>query len=193
MTRLILHMRRNKTRGTQAVYPIPLTSQLLRGLGTLKCLNKTGPYNAPWPTWVEQQLYAFLVLCSLGKRASRHHYDEQVCSGEMREKEKCGCSCTVERSRTENVKVVRDRLIWMAHAATWGCVISGPVLQLRAMVMSGSKECLRAISVSVALFQLRSMFILVACDTIECHTEAHGLACHLRTSWCLRAMLPPEP
>lgn len=55
---------------------------------------------------------------------------------EKREIEKLGCSCATERSRDGEVKVVKNRLLWEACAATWGNGDIGAELLLRAM--SGS-------------------------------------------------------
>lgn len=58
-------------------------------------------------------------------------HNEQVCDGEMGEEKQSG-SCTVERRGAEDTKVVRNRLMWVAYAATHDVhVMSGPVLVQR--------------------------------------------------------------
>lgn len=59
----------------------------------------------------------------------------------MREKEKQTSSCAMERGRTEEVKAVRDGLVWVA------CFL------LRARVMSKPRLLPRAMSESTVLLQ----------------------------------------
>lgn len=79
----------------------------------------------------------------------------------MGEKEKQSGSCSVEKSGTEDETVVRNQLTRVTYAApTWGHVMSGPVLPLRAM------------SGSVALPKLGSVLMSVTHIT----TGGHGIA-----------------
>lgn len=89
------------------------------------------------------------------------------------------CSYTVERSITRDVKACKNRLLWLAYAATWGHMMSGPMLMLKVLVISRSKVWPRVISGSMAL--LKPMFMSLACDTTECHKEVRSLGHHRRT------------
>lgn len=51
-------------------------------------------------------------------QAGRHHYDEELCGGEMGEEKQSGLR-TVERRGTRDAKVVRDRLIRVTKAGKW--------------------------------------------------------------------------
>lgn len=73
----------------------------------------------------------------------------------------------VEIGGTEKAKVARKRLMRLACAATGAMVTSRPELLPR--TMSGS----------------------VCSVTTQGHMDTQGLGCHLRPSWCVRAMLPP--
>lgn len=95
---------------------------------------------------------------------------------EMGEKGKWRGLCTKERSRTEGAKAVRNRLFGV-YAATWGHVISRPVLPQSAMPGS------------VALLQLGAVPKPVAHFTINCK-DAQGLGHHLSPCRCQRTVLP---
>lgn len=75
-------------------------------------------------------------------------------------------SCPVEKVRYEEVKVLRNRLIWKA------CLPSG------AMVMFVSGLLTRAMSGSVALPQPQSLLMSMSPLTTEGHATAQGLGCH---------------
>ena len=77
----------------------------------------------------------------------------------------------VETSGTEKAKVTRKRLVRLACAATRAMVTSRPELLSR--TTSGS------------------VWMSVASVTTQGRMDAQGLGCHLRPSWCVRAMLPP--
>lgn len=51
---------------------------------------------------------------------TRCHYDKQINGGEIGEKGKQNGSCVVERGRTEDAKVVRNRLMRVDHACIHG-------------------------------------------------------------------------
>lgn len=74
----------------------------------------------------------------------------------------------VESSRTEDAPAMRNRLIWVAGAPTWGLMMSRPGLLLR------------AVSESVALPQLGSVWTSMTHVTTEEHTDTCGLGPHLR-------------
>lgn len=50
--------------------------------------------------------------------------DGQVCGEEVGEKGKWSASCTVGRSRAEDMVGVRNRLIRVAYTVTWGHMMS---------------------------------------------------------------------
>lgn len=81
------------------------------------------------------------------------HYDEQIYSREMGEKEKQNSFCAMERGKTEEVKSVKNGLMWV------------PCFLLRARVMSKPRLLPWAMSGSTALLQLglswHSCFILL--------------------------------
>lgn len=63
--------------------------------------------------WLKTQGGLALLTCSMT------HCDEQTHVGEMGDNEKRSGPCDVERAGTEDVKVVRKRLILASFAAAW--------------------------------------------------------------------------
>lgn len=59
----------------------------------------------------------------------------------------------------------------------------------KTMLTSEPWLCHRAMSVSVVLWQPRSVLVSVAPDTTKGHVNAMDLGSHLRLYWCLRALL----
>ncbi|KAL6091213.1 hypothetical protein STEG23_017690 [Scotinomys teguina] len=84
---------------------------------------------------------------------------------------------TAERNGTKDAKMVRNSMIWVAYAVTWCHGMSGPVLPQRAM------------SGSVALPQLESVMLSMACVAIESLVDTCGLGQHLEPYRCQRATL----
>lgn len=80
----------------------------------------------------------------------------------MGEKEKQTASCALERGRTEEAKVVRNRLMWVASLPPRTTVTSKPGLLPR------------AISVFVVLTQPWSVLIFTAHVPTKGHTDAPG-------------------
>lgn len=101
---------------------IPSTSKI-----RVETKESSGRANPPW------------CSVAVGRRQPQHHYDEQVCGGQMGEKEKqCGL-CGMKRRRTGDS--------WWQGSA-WS---ERPVLLSEVMVMSSPTLLPRAISGSLVL------------------------------------------
>lgn len=124
-------------------------------------------------TWisVEGQPESWHAAC--GRRPGRHHYDKQVRGGKMEEKKRWSCSCAVERDGSGVMTVVRSRLMWVVHRATWGHMMSWPTLPLRSM--SGS------------------IFMFMTLVITKSHEDFNSLGSCQGPWWCPRVMVMFRP
>lgn len=105
--------------------------------------------------------------------ASTYQDGEEACGIKIREKKWSG-SCTVVRTRTEDPKVLKNRLIWVAHTVPWG--------------QGMSVYCSRG-SGSVTQQQLGSVSMSVVLVTMKSSQVVSCLGCHLRSCYCPTTML----
>lgn len=74
-------------------------------------------------------------------------------------------SCAVESSGTEDRTSVRNRLIGVAYAATWGHMIPRPMLPPRTMFEYLALPQLGSVLMSAAVLPLTGIQVMVACTT----------------------------